>query len=84
MIFQAHLAVIMIQFENSSDQKSLPRKQLTNMLDKWFFLAHKVCSVFKNFYIIGQRKIVLSRGVLLFLMIYFQIIGRLLLQHSNI
>ncbi|VDO29769.1 unnamed protein product [Onchocerca flexuosa] len=31
----------MIQFENSSDQKSLPRKQLINMLDKWFLLARK-------------------------------------------
>ncbi|VIO97984.1 Uncharacterized protein BM_BM10867 [Brugia malayi] len=40
-LLKAYLAVIMIQFENSSDQKSLPRKQLTSMLDKWFLLARK-------------------------------------------
>ncbi|OZC12232.1 hypothetical protein X798_00753 [Onchocerca flexuosa] len=40
-LLKAYLAVIMIQFENSSDQKSLPRKQLINMLDKWFLLARK-------------------------------------------
>ncbi|MCP9262618.1 hypothetical protein DINM_005981 [Dirofilaria immitis] len=36
-LLKAYFAVIMIQFENSSDQKSLPRNQLTNMLDKWFY-----------------------------------------------
>ncbi|KAM3717610.1 Integrator complex subunit [Dirofilaria immitis] len=40
-LLKAYFAVIMIQFENSSDQKSLPRNQLTNMLDKWFLLARK-------------------------------------------
>uniref|UniRef100_A0A915PU15 Uncharacterized protein n=1 Tax=Setaria digitata TaxID=48799 RepID=A0A915PU15_9BILA len=40
-ILKAYLAAIMIQFENSSDQKSLPRKQLTDMLDKWFLLSRK-------------------------------------------
>ncbi|VBB26235.1 unnamed protein product [Acanthocheilonema viteae] len=40
-LLKAYLAVIMIQFENCSDQKSLPRKQLTSMLDKWFLLARK-------------------------------------------
>ncbi|VDM91445.1 unnamed protein product [Litomosoides sigmodontis] len=40
-LLKAYLAVIMIQFENCSDQKSLPRNQLTNMLDKWFSLAYK-------------------------------------------
>uniref|UniRef100_A0A158Q7K8 Xpo1 domain-containing protein n=1 Tax=Elaeophora elaphi TaxID=1147741 RepID=A0A158Q7K8_9BILA len=40
-LLKAYLAVIMIQFENCSDQKSIPRKQLTNMLDKWLLLARK-------------------------------------------
>lgn len=57
MMFQAYFAVIMIQFENCSDQKSLPRNQLINMLDKWFLLAHKVCTVFTNFNVIGRGKV---------------------------
>ncbi|VDN01837.1 unnamed protein product [Thelazia callipaeda] len=40
-LLKAYLAVIMIQLENCPDQLAPPRKQLIEMLDKWFFLTRK-------------------------------------------
>ncbi|VDK51968.1 unnamed protein product [Gongylonema pulchrum] len=40
-ILKAYVAAVMIQFENISDPKSHPVKELTNMLEKWFLLVSK-------------------------------------------